>query len=151
MKFLPASCRIRASAAFLLTSLICCATPGRQGTGNAPPRGEVVTAETIAASGASTMWDALRLCVRSHTFFEHGSRPAQVRSNRPNPTLFGNTGPIILVDNLRVLDLRWLREMPASDIQRIRVLSSVDGTTSYGTDARNGVILITTGRSDPLH
>ena len=151
MKFLPASCRILASAAFLLTSLISCATPGLRNKGDAPPRGEVVTAETIAASGASTMWDALRLCVRSHTFFEQGSRPAQVRSNRPSPTISGNTGPIILVDNLRVLDLRWLREMPASDIRHIRVLSGVEGTTSYGTDAGNGVILITTGRSDPLH
>ena len=51
---------------------------------------------------------------------------------------------MVLVDNIKVLDVASLDDLPAGVITRIQVLSGLDGTTLYGTGATDGVILIST-------
>jgi outer membrane receptor protein involved in Fe transport len=41
-------------------------------------------------------------------------------------------------------EFKALDEIPSSNIELIRVLSPLAGTTQYGTNAAGGVILVTT-------
>jgi len=52
--------------------------------------------------------------------------------------------PIILVDGVELQDFTALGDMPASDLLDIEVLTGVDATTYYGTNATNGAIRIRT-------
>lgn len=108
------------------------------------PDGYFITAERIAASGASTAWDALRLTVPVLDFRENGrGTPTRiVRRGRGSINL--DDSPIVWVDNNRVFNIRDLDLMPAADIESIRVLSPLDAATYYGGGSTTGVILIKT-------
>lgn len=54
------------------------------------------------------------------------------------------TQPIVVLDGIRITDLSFLSTIPAQHIVRIRVVSGIDGTTFYGTNATQGVIFIDT-------
>ena len=110
--------------------------------------GQVVTAARIEASNARTAWDALRLTVNGVTFLESGrtSAPARMRRRGTSSLVLGDY-PLIYIDEVRIADFTMLRNMPASDIESIRVFSGIDATTYYGTNAGDGVILLRTRAS----
>lgn len=106
--------------------------------------GTRISGEEVERSGATTMWEALRLNVRYAMFEEDGyGTPTRVRRRGASTiALFEDT--MILVDNVRVPDFVILQQMPAHDIDWIQVLSGVEATTYYGTNAGDGAILIFT-------
>ena len=110
-----------------------------------PGRGQFVGAARIAESNARTAWDALRLTVNGISFLESGrtGAPARIR-HRGTSSLVLRDQPLIYVDEVRIADVGVLRSMPAGDLESIRVLSGIDATTYYGTNAGDGVILIRT-------
>jgi outer membrane cobalamin receptor len=114
------------------------------GGATSPPRpGTLITQEKIAASGAKTAWDALRLTVPNIRLRESRNRAARIeRRGRGSIYLDDQVG--VIVDNVRVYDLQQLQQMPAADILTIRVLSGLDATTYYGGTSTGGVIVITT-------
>lgn len=106
--------------------------------------GTVITAEEIAESEATTMWEALRRTVR-HARFGESSAGAPVRVHRRGFSSISLQEDMpIFVDKVQVRDLTILDAMPARDIERIQVLTGVHATTYYGTNAGDGVILIRT-------
>jgi len=121
------------------------ATPDRS-------RGELISSEQIARSGARTMWEALVYNVRHTRFTEDGyGNPTHV-SKRGSSSIAFRDQIAIFVDNVRIHDIDLLNEMPARSIDRIQVLSGIDGTTYYGTNAGDGVVLIFTRTTDgPSH
>ena len=107
-------------------------------------RGEVFTAEDIAKTGATTAWEAMARLVKYAIFTETSrGEPDRIR-RRGASSINLHEDMLVLVDGIRVMDVRSLGDLPAGVIRRIQVLSGLDGTTRYGTGAGDGVILIST-------
>ncbi len=68
---------------------------------------------------------------------------------RGRSSVYLNDDPRVFIDQVRIADLSVLDGMPAGDIAAIVVLSGLDGTTYYGTNAGNGVVLIFTHAKTP--
>ena len=110
---------------------------------SAPSAGTVVTAEEIASSGAKTAWDALRLTVPNVQLRESRGKPTRIQ-RRGRASIYLDDQVRVVVDNVRLTDIRVLEQMAASDILRIEVLSGLDATTYYGGTSTSGVIVIKT-------
>lgn len=137
-----------AIAVFLAGTLLVAACGIRPRSTSVPDAsaGTVITAEEIAATEATTMWEALRRTVRYATFGESATGdPVRVHRRGFSSISLSEDMPIY-IDRIQVRDIRVLDGMPATDIDRIQVLSGVDATTYYGTNAGDGVILIRTRR-----
>lgn len=112
------------------------------------PVGRVVTADQIAKSGAKSGWDAVRFTVRGISAKQSpDGRPVRIE-RRGNSSLYLDDRVQVFVDGLRIFEFQVLDDMPASDIARIEVLSGIDATTHYGTNAADGVILVYTRLAD---
>jgi len=104
---------------------------------------KIITSEQIANSSARTAWDVLRQHANHMTADRRDGSPGRLqRRGRSSITLYD--GPVVFVDGVRVPDARNLQYVPARDIESIRILSGIQGTTYYGTNAGSGVILIQT-------
>jgi len=110
---------------------------------NAPSGGRVITADDIAASGAKTAWDAVRLTVPNVQLRENRGRPTRIQ-RRGRASIYLDDQVRVMVDNVRVTDIRVLEQVAASDILTIEVLNGLDATTYYGGTSTSGVILIKT-------
>lgn len=129
-------------AAALLLVAACGIRPRPSGPG--PATGTIITAEEIAATEATTVWEALQRTVRYANFGE-SSTGEPVRVHRRGFSSISLTEDMpIYIDRVQVRDLMILDALPAADIEQIRVLSGVEATTYYGTNAGDGVILIRT-------
>lgn len=106
--------------------------------------GRIVTAEEVADSEATTMWEALRRTVRYARFQESGTGDPERVHRRGASSIVLADDARVYIDGVRVRDLSLLASLPASDIERIQVLTGVHATTYYGTNAGDGVILIRT-------
>lgn len=108
-----------------------------------PRSGTVITQERIAASGAKTAWDALRLTVPNLQLRETRGNAARI-SRRGRASLYLDDQVRVILDDVRLQDVRVLQQIAAADIFTIRVLSGLDATTYYGGTSTSGVIVITT-------
>lgn len=109
-----------------------------------PPVGQVVTAERILETGASTAWDALKYTVRTHYFTDYRGQPVRIFTDRGVGSLELREEPLVFLDRARLSDIQLLRYIPANILLRVQVLNGTDGTTYFGTSAVAGVILIET-------
>ena len=135
--------RITATGFVLLLVVAACAPPGGSLDPNAP-KGEVITAETILATGATTVWDALRLTVKHAMFTTSGSdEPGAIRA-RGKSSIQLDDRMLVYVDYMPLSDLRLLQGMSVRSVERIEVLSGIEATTYFGTNAGDGVIHIIT-------
>ena len=55
----------------------------------------------------------------------------------------------MILDHLPVDDLQVLKQVAASDIETIEVLTGLDATTHYGAVSTSGAIVITTTSGHP--
>lgn len=108
------------------------------------PGEQIITAEAIAESGATTAWDVLKYAAPHIQFREdrNGNPSRMWRRGRGSVTL--NEAPMVILDGIKVPDFRTLDQIPASTIHQISILTGIEGTTYYGTNALGGVILIRT-------
>ena len=113
-------------------------------TASVPPDlGTLITQEQIAASGARTAWDALRLTVPTIQLRETRGNAARIqRRGRTSIYLDDQVG--VVLDNVRVADLQMLQQIAAADIFKIQVLNAMDATTYFGGTSASGVVIITT-------
>jgi len=107
--------------------------------------GTVITQERIAASGANTAWDAIRLTVPNVQLRESRGKPARIQG-RGRASIYLDDQVRVIVDHVRLEDIQMLQQMPASDIVTIQLLTGLDATTYYGGTSTSGVIVITTNR-----
>jgi outer membrane cobalamin receptor len=108
-----------------------------------PKSGTVITQERIAASGAKTAWDALRLTVPNLQLRESRGNAARIH-RRGRASLYLDDQVRVVLDDVRLEDVRILQQIAAADIFTIRVLSGLDATTYYGGTSTSGVIVIRT-------
>lgn len=106
--------------------------------------GRIITAQDVADSEATTMWEALRRTVRYVRFQESGTGDPERVHRRGASSIVLADDARVYIDGVRVRDLTVLASLPANDIERIQVLTGVHATTYYGTNAGDGVILIRT-------
>ena len=103
----------------------------------------VITSERIAASGAKTAWDALRLTVPNIQLRESRGKPARIQRRGP-ASIYLDDQVRVIVDHMRLHDLQLLQSIAATDILTIQVFNGIDATTYYGGTSTSGVIVITT-------
>jgi hypothetical protein len=119
-----------------------CASLTAAGSGSG--HDSLVTAEEIAQSGASDAWDAIRKTLPHLDLREdRNGRPARMH-RRGASSLLLEDRPSIFLDGVRITDVQRLSQIPAFEIAEIRFLSGIDGTTRYGTNSGDGVIVIQT-------
>ncbi|MHB1192962.1 MAG: TonB-dependent receptor plug domain-containing protein [Longimicrobiales bacterium] len=108
------------------------------------PKGEVVTAEAIAETHAGNVWDALRWTVRNLTYrSDHNGRPMAIRA-RGRSYVQSNETVLVYVDGVQLADISVLGQMAASSVERFEILSGIEASTYFGTNAGDGVIHIIT-------
>ena len=109
-----------------------------------PEGNRIITESVIKRSGAKTAWDALQRTVPFFDFHENSRGDPSRIEHRGRSSIVLRDQPMILVDGVELTDFKVLGGMPASDLLKIEVLSGVDATTRYGTNATKGVIRIWT-------
>jgi len=130
--------------ALLLAACSHAAQAGGDGVLVTPDGRRLVDERAIEQSGARTAWDALQRTVPFFSFRTNSrGRPTRVE-HRGRSSIVLRDQPIILVDDVELQDFTALGDMPASDLLDIEVLTGVDATTYYGTNATNGAIRIRT-------
>ncbi len=127
----------------LATPILGCGPATRASGAPASPNSYFITEDKIAQSGARTAWDALRLTVPIVQFRERRGRPAEI-NRRGRASIYLDDQTRLIIDNVRVYDLRVLEQMAAADILTIEVLSGLDATTYYGGTSTSGMIVIKT-------
>jgi outer membrane receptor for ferrienterochelin and colicin len=110
-----------------------------------PQAGTLITQERIAASGAKTAWDAVRLTVPNLQLRESRGRATRIQ-RRGRASIYLDDQVRVILDHVRLEDVQVLQQIAATDILTIQVLSGLDATTYYGGSSMSGVIVITTTR-----
>ena len=106
--------------------------------------GQLITAESIANSGARNAWEVLRFNGAHITMTETARGEPKGMRKRGNGSISLNNQPWVVVDEVPVIDFRNLQEIPANRIHSVRILNGTAGTAKYGTGAGNGVSVILT-------
>ena len=114
----------------------------------APSAGKIITADVIAASGAKTAWDAIRLTVHNVQLRERRGRASGIQ-RRGQASIYLDDQVRVILDNSRIYDLQVLQQVAAADILTIEVLTGLDATTYYGASSTAGAIVITTTTGRP--
>jgi outer membrane cobalamin receptor len=111
---------------------------------NVSPRGRTVSAEEIANSSASTAWEALSLLGAFIRLEEDkDQQPARITS-RGRSSINLSSEPLIFMDGVRLVEYRVLHSIGAHLVEKIQFITGPEASIRYGTNAGNGVILITT-------
>jgi len=108
-----------------------------------PPGQNIVEARQIRENGCATAWQALQQMVGLY-IVDAPDKPEGVSIRFRGRSSALDTTPLLFIDGMRVTDFRVLRAMPAGDIQRIKVLSSLEADMGVVGSRANGVIEITT-------
>ena len=103
----------------------------------------LMTRESIRRSGAVDGWEAVQRGGTSLVLKE-SVRGDTRASHRGAHSLTLSTQVLLVVDETVMQDIAYLKQIPASNIESIRVMSAREGTVWYGTQAGNGVIVVTT-------
>lgn len=119
---------------------------GRSGSGEP---GQLITSKMIRDSGLSSGWDVLRHYAKHLSFSEHERGPVRI-TRRGRESIYLNESPILVIDGVRVQDFRTLVNLPARDIQSMRILSGSQSSVQHGIFAANGAIVVRTIRPEPV-
>lgn len=143
------SLRLRSLAAFVAVAGLTAGcgrntTTARDDVLVAPDGRRIISERAIEHSGARTAWDALQRTVPFFSFNDGTrGRPGRVE-HRGRSSIVLRDQPLILVDGVQLNDFAVLGGIPAADLLQIEVLTGIDATTYYGTNATKGVIRIWT-------
>ena len=125
-----------------------CQPPPRP-AGSVPPtagRETLITEADIARMSVSTAWDAVRIRAPRLTFaLDPAGRPTGVRIQEQRSSVADET-PLLVVDGVRMSDIQYLNQMPASDIRAIHILDAEAAEPLYGLSAAGGAIVVETKR-----
>ena len=127
-------------------------TPGCRTTGDAQPeqapRRAASTEPVAASAGAVRVQDLLRGQVAGVTVVDTPTGFA-VRI-RGTSSLLGSNDPLYVVDGVPQAADRWggVAHVSPRDVAQIRVLKDAQSMAEYGVRGANGVVVITTKRSD---
>jgi outer membrane cobalamin receptor len=129
----------------LVLLMVACSTSGAlQSERDAGYHGRVITAEQMEKSGLPNAWELLKRFASSFTFAENSQgQPTRIYI-RGRSSILLREDPLVVLDGVEISDIRALGTIPARQLHRIRILSGGDSSTSYGTRAANGAIILET-------
>lgn len=134
----------------LLAALLTACSHGAKPAGSTPPaRDADVTAEDVRTSPQRSIEQQLMAKVSGITVSRTSSGSLAIRI-RGGGSLNGSNGPLYVVDGLAV-EAGPEGEMPdinPYDIESIKVIKDAEAMTLYGSRGANGVIIISTKRSN---
>ncbi len=112
------------------------------------PKDEIVITEAeITRLRAVTAWEAVVRRVPGLIYdLDRNGEPTRVWRHGRGSLL--NETPLLIVDGVRVADIRALAEMPVSEVEVIRVRTGLESSAEYGTNSAGGVILVETHRGN---
>jgi outer membrane cobalamin receptor len=142
--------RLRRSAVLVLAAVswtVGCthATASRTHTGP-NPGGLVITSQQIERTGSKNAWEVLKHNAPMLTLEEdRNGNPVRIHWHGRS-SIYLEDAPVVVLDGVRSADWKVLAQIPAGQIEKINILSGIEGTTYYGTNAASGVIEIHTKR-----
>jgi outer membrane cobalamin receptor len=108
--------------------------------------GKVITAAQIERSGSKNAWEVLKHEAPMLTLEEdRNGNPVRIHWHGRS-SIYLEDAPVVVLDGVRSADWKVLSQIPAGQIQTINIMSGIEGTTYYGTNAASGVIEIHTKR-----
>ncbi|PYP26988.1 MAG: hypothetical protein DMD55_09535 [Gemmatimonadetes bacterium] len=137
---------MRAPIACLLLALSGwgCARPRTGTEAGIPPGGLLIDEQHIQQSGGHTAWEVLKRTAPMFRTRENRYGQPEGMERRGPSSIYLQDPPVVMIDGVRVSDLKALDQIPANTLFSILVLSGIEGTTYYGTNAVSGVIVIRT-------
>ncbi len=106
--------------------------------------GKLITADQIERSGSHTAWEVLKHEAPMLTLQEdRNGQPVRIVWHGRS-SIYLEDAPIVVLDGVRAADWKVLSQIPAGQIDTINIISGIEGTTYYGTNAASGVIDIHT-------
>ena len=109
--------------------------------------GLVITAAQIERSGSKNAWEVLKHNAPMLTLEEdRNGNPARIHWHGRS-SIYREDAPVVIVDGVRSADWKVLAQIPSGQIETINIMSGIEGTTYYGTNAESGVIEIQTKHS----
>jgi hypothetical protein len=125
----------------------CRTVPGtRAGPASFAGREVVITDSEIVRMSVRTAWDAVRLRAPRFTFAQgSGGEPTRVMIQSQR-SINADETPLLVVDGMTMTDIGFLRQIPASQVRTIRILSSEAAEPVYGLGAAGGAIVVETKR-----
>jgi outer membrane receptor for ferrienterochelin and colicin len=109
-------------------------------------RETLITEDEIARMSVRTAWDAVRLRTPRLSFsVDATGRPTGVRIQERRSSVVDET-PLLVVDGVRMSDIQYLNEIPASEVHAIHVLDAEAAEPRYGLGAAGGAIVVETKR-----
>ena len=127
--------------ALLLLPLAC--GGGQPSRELAPQGGTVITQQRIAASGARTAWDAVRLTVPNVQLRESRGQAARIQ-RRGRASIYLDDQVRVILDHVRLEDVQVLQQIAAADILTIQVLNGIAPGTVIITASAFGLATATT-------
>jgi hypothetical protein len=103
-----------------------------------------ISAAEIQASGARDAWEVLRRLGRFQLRESASGEPLRIRPSRGRSTLLLHDDPVVLLDGVRLVDIKVLRNVRASTIASVDFYNSSQATLLVGTGATGGAIAIFT-------
>jgi hypothetical protein len=101
-----------------------------------------ITEEEIVRMSVPTAWDVVRLrAPRFNYGRDSGGQPARVMIQSQRSIAADET-PLLVVDGMRLADIGYLRQIPASQVRSIRILDSEAAEPLYGLAAAGGAIIV---------
>ena len=111
--------------------------------------GLVITAQQIERSGSKNAWEVLKYDAPMLTCEDdRNGNPARLHWHGRS-SIYLEDAPVVIVDGVRSADWKVLAQIPAGQIETIDIISGIEGTTYYGTNATSGVIEIHTKQGPP--
>ena len=103
----------------------------------------LITREDIERSGAADAYEALK---RAGTFLKIAEQKSgEIRaSERGNSSILLSPQILLVVDEVRMLNLNSLKDIRADAVESMEMLSGAEATPLYGTGSSNGVLVVRT-------
>jgi hypothetical protein len=136
---------LRAAAFTVVLSAAGCTAHTPPPSTNAPSTvARHISAAEIQASGARDAWEVLRRLGRFQLRESASGEPMRIRPSRGRSTILLHDDPVVLLDGIRLVDIKMLRNVRASTIASVDFYNSSQATLLVGTGATGGAIAILT-------
>lgn len=103
----------------------------------------LITRADIERSGAVDAFDALKRAGSFLSVSERNRGDVQV-TERGRSSFLLSAQIMLIVDGVMMQSLNTLHEIPADNVEWMRVMTGAEATPEYGTDASNGVLVVAT-------
>ncbi len=104
----------------------------------------VITREQIAKLDVHTAWDVVKRRAPQLAYTEDAVGQPRRVWRHGQASIYLNENPMVYVDGARVPEIQALDEIPATNVEQIRILTGLAAITQYGTNAEGGAILVET-------